>query len=77
MIKPLNKKVLVKILEEKNENSFGLIVEKKTDVVTAKVISTDASLVKVNDVVLISKVNIAETPYGHLVDEKDILAIVD
>ncbi len=80
-MKTLNNKVLVMIIKSKQETASGLIltVEKKTDVELCEVVVVpeDEKEIQVGTRVLASKANMAEVTYGHLVDRKDILAIVD
>ncbi len=80
-MKTLNNKVLVHIIKQKNETSSGLILttEKKSDVELCTVVTVPEgeTELQVGNTVLASRVNMAEVSYGHLVDRKDILAIVD
>ncbi len=77
----LNNKVLVRVIKSKQETASGLILttEKETNVELCEVvvIPEGETELQVGNRVLASKVNMAEVSYGHLVDRKDILAIVD
>lgn len=76
----LNNKVLVKLLDQEEEALGGLIVvNKKSDVELAEVksIPNGEAEIIIGDRILVAKDKLALTPHGHIVDRKDILAILD
>lgn len=79
-MKMLNDKVLLKLLEREEEQRGGLIiVNKQTQVELCEVleVSEEECEIKAGDKVLVAKDRIALTPYGYLVDRKDVACIVE
>lgn len=77
MLKPLGKRILVKVEEKKQEHSLLIIPDKEENIKQGLVLVSGVPEVKGGDTVLVNTVGAVKTAHGLLVAEANILGIVE
>lgn len=77
MLKPLGRRVLVKLTEKKQESSLIIMPEKEENIRQAVVIASGIDEVHAGDTVLLNVVGAVSTPEGKLVSEANVLGVLE